>query len=228
MKNKKLLIVGDSNCLPRYNTSSDDIVTVNDTYVYHLQKKLKNFDIQTMLVGGITTGQLLNFSIPYFTEWEPDFTIVHSGINDTKSQFLKNNNAQLIYRFLSKFKIDKNRIKEKFIYNKNLINLSSTPKVLIKDLKQDVLKFKSLFKNSKILWLEIYSDERIDKHRPDTLKRLNDYNKMLKGIFKENFVELKDIKKISNFTSDGFHLNKKGQLLLFEKLNKIILNDDKK
>ena len=226
MQNRKLLIIGDSNCLPRYNSDSDDIITVTDTYVYHLQKKLKNFDIQTMIIGGITTPELLNYSIPYYTNWKPNFIIVHSGINDTKSQLIKNNKAQLIYRILSKFNINKKKIKEKFIYNKNLIRFKSTPKVSIEDLRQQVIKFKNLFDNAKILWLEIYSDEKIDQDRPNTSQRINDYNNMLKEVLKNSFIELQEIKNISNFTSDGFHLNRNGQLLLFEKLIKIILNDD--
>ena len=226
MQNRKLLIIGDSNCLPRYNSDSDDIITVTDTYVYHLQKKLKNFDIQTMIIGGITTPELLNYSIPYYTNWKPNFIIVHSGINDTKSQLIKNNKSQLIYRILSKFNINKKKIKEKFIYNKNLIRFKSTPKVSIEDLRQQVIKFKNLFDNAKILWLEIYSDEKIDQDRPNTSQRINDYNNMLKEVLKNSFIELQEIKNISNFTSDGFHLNRNGQLLLFEKLIKIILNDD--
>ena len=226
MQNRKLLIIGDSNCLPRYNSDSDDIITVTDTYVYHLQKKLKNFDIQTMIIGGITTPELLNYSIPYYTNWKPNFIIVHSGINDTKSQLIKNNKSQLIYRILSKFNINKKKIKEKFIYNKNIIRFKSTPKVSIEDLRQQVIKFKNLFDNAKILWLEIYSDEKIDQDRPNTSQRINDYNNMLREVLKNSFIELQEIKNISNFTSDGFHLNKSGQFLLFEKLIKIILNDD--
>ena len=226
MHNKKLLLIGDSNCLPRYNAPDNDIITVEDTYVFHLQKKLKNFDIQVMKIGGITTPELLNYSIPYFTNWKPDFIIVHSGINDTKSQLIKNNKSQLIYRILSKFNINKKKIKEKFIYNKNLIRFKSTPKVSMEDLRQQVIKFKSLFDNSKILWLEIYSDEKIDQDRPNTSQRINDYNNMLREVLKNSFIELQEIKNISNFTSDGFHLNRNGQLLLFEKLIKIILNDD--
>ena len=81
-------------------------------------------------------------------------------------------------------------------------------------LKQQVSKFLYLFKKSKVLWIEIHNDERIDKIRPGTSGRLNNYNNMLKEVLKNNFVELNKIKDNSNFTSDGFHLNKKGQFLL--------------
>ncbi|MAR64554.1 MAG: hypothetical protein CMB83_01295 [Flammeovirgaceae bacterium] len=225
MKNKKMLIIGDSNCLPRYNTLENDIVSVEDTYVYHLQKNLENFDIQTMIVGGVTTSELLNFSIPYFLDWEPNFVIIHSGVNDTKSQFINNNKANILYRILSKFSISKKKIKENFVYNRKLINLNSTPKVPVEIFIKQIKKFLYLFKKSKVLWIEIHNDERIDKERPGTSKRLNNYNFMLREVLKDNFVELKDIKDNSNFTSDGFHLNKKGQWLLYEKINKIILNN---
>ena len=226
MLNKKLLIIGDSNCLPRYSGFQKDIIRVDDTYVYKLQKKLENYDIQTMIIGGITTAELLNFTIPYYNAWKPDFVIVQSGINDIKSQFIKNSRANLVYRILSKFNISKKIIKEKIIYNKHLVRMSPKPKVELEDLERQVVKFKNLFINSNILWLEIYSDETIDQNRPYTSQRINDYNNMLREVLKNSFIELREIKNISNYTSDGFHLNRNGQLLLFEKLIKIILNDD--
>ena len=184
MLNKKLLIIGDSNCLPRYSGLQKDIIRVEDTYVYQLQKKLENFDIQTMIIGGITTPELINFAIPYFNAWKPNFIIVHSGINDIKSQFIKNSKTNLVYRILSKFNISKKIIKEKIIYNKHLVRMSSKPKVELEDLKQQVIKFKNLFIND-------FADDMIEDkivlkaHNFKDIKRIikNNNKKNLKSFF---------------------------------------------
>ena len=66
-----------------------------------------------MKIGGITTPELLNYSIPYFTNWKPDFIIVHSGINDTKSQLIRNNKSQLanLFIFKANIMIDRKKFK---------------------------------------------------------------------------------------------------------------------
>ena len=66
MNKKKLLIIGDSNSLPRYNTSEEDKIKLEDIYINLLKKKFEKIDIEKFAVGGITTGQLFNFSIPYY------------------------------------------------------------------------------------------------------------------------------------------------------------------
>ena len=66
-----------------------------------------------------------------------------------------------------------------------MISLNSTPKVPVEVLKQQVSKFLYLFKKSKVLWIEIHNDERIDKIRPGTSGRLNNYNNMLKEVLKK-------------------------------------------
>ena len=43
MNKKKLLIIGDSNSLPRYNTNEEDKIRLEDIYINLLKKKiLKN------------------------------------------------------------------------------------------------------------------------------------------------------------------------------------------
>ena len=73
-----------------------------------------------MIVGGLTTSELLLFSmIIFFLDWEPNFVIVpiisKPNVNDTKSQFVNNNKASILYKILSKFKISKKN-KRKILY----------------------------------------------------------------------------------------------------------------
>ena len=115
MNKKKILILGDSNLLPRYHGNQNDTVHIEDNYVYLLKQKLNNYHIECFTIGGVTTPELFNFSIPYFTEWKPDYVIIQSGINDAKSQFVSDKTSYYLYRLLSFFGLNKSIIKEKLI-----------------------------------------------------------------------------------------------------------------
>jgi NDP-sugar pyrophosphorylase family protein len=60
---KKILIIGDSNSLPRYD--DNNFLRLEDIYVYKIKNffRYKNFDIEQVSWGGITTSQLINFAI---------------------------------------------------------------------------------------------------------------------------------------------------------------------
>ncbi len=224
MNKKKILILGDSNLLPRYHGNQDDTVHIEDNYVYLLKQKLNNYHIECFAIGGVTSPELFNYSVPYFSKWNPDYVIIQSGINDAKSRFVSKKTSNYFYQILSTFGLSKSIIKEKLIYNNKLIKLKSTPTTSFTDFKRQIKKIKSLFSESIVLWLEIYSDTNIDEERQNTLSTIKEFNSLLKSSFLENFIELKEIKNIENFNSDGYHLNKRGNYLLSDKLSKIILD----
>jgi lysophospholipase L1-like esterase len=224
-KKKKILIIGDSNILPRYNVIEKDRLQVEDRYIYLLKDKLTDYHIEYFAIGGVTSPELFNFSIPYFTEWKPDYVIIQSGINDAKSQFVSDKTSYYLYRLLSFFGLNKSIIKEKLIYNNKLIKIKSTPKISIVNFEKQIKKIRSLFSDSRVLWIEIYSDTKIEEERFNTLNTIKEFNSILKSSFSDNFIELGEIKNIENFTTDGYHLNKKGNYLLFNKLSRIILKN---
>ena len=223
MNKKKVLIIGDSNSLPRYNTNNDDKVKVEDLYINLLKKKFETIEFEKFSVGGITTGQLFNFTIPYYTEWEPNFVIIQSGINDAKSQFLSNQKANYLYKLSSFFGFRKSFIKNKIIYNNHFIKIKSVSKVSSQNFEKQIKKIKSLFIGAKIFWIEIYSDKRIEMERQNTFETIKEFNSMLKKSFSSNFIELDEIKDKKNFTTDGYHLNRHGQSLLAEKISQILI-----
>ena len=143
--NKKILILGDSNLLPRYHGNQNDTVHIEDNYVYLLKQKLNNYHIECFTIGGVTTPELFNFSIPYFTEWKPDYVIIQSGINDAKSQFVSDKTSYYLYRLLSFFGLNKSIIKEKLIYNNKLIKIKSTPKISIVNFENKLRKLDLYF-----------------------------------------------------------------------------------
>ena len=221
-KVKKVLIVGDSNCLPRYTLNKKETLNNEDLYNFKLKKKLTKYNIEQVVWGGITTVQLTNFAILYFEKWVPDLLIIHSGINDVKNQFISNSLSNKLYRLLSFFKISKKTYKESILYNSNLIKHHHHPKLDIDNFNKQIFKIKSSFKKTKIIYIGIHSNKKVDKERPHTYKIINAYNDILKNQFKELFIDDQIFKKNQHYTKDGYHLNKEGHLILLNRLLKII------
>jgi lysophospholipase L1-like esterase len=222
MKNaRKILFIGDSNSLPRIENKN--FIRLEDTYVYKVKSFLrkKNFDIEQVIWGGLKTSQLINFAVNYFAAWKPDYLVVHTGINDVKTQLLNASKSNKIMKILETLNIKKTFFKNKILYNNKLLKYHSISKSSVASFLEIIKKLKSSFLNSKILWIEIHCDRRIDFERFGTYKFVNNYNEIIKKEFSENFIKI-DFKK-KNLANDGFHLNKKGHSILFKKLVKKIL-----
>jgi lysophospholipase L1-like esterase len=221
-KNKKILIIGDSNCLPRYNMTNSNVIKLEETYIYKLKTKFKDYHFEQITLGGILTSELINHAIPYFVSWKPDILLMHTGINDTKSQVKKGIFLKIIEKIFLFLKFSKKDFKSKFLYNPSILKYSSESKTDLNSFEKNINKLKILFSDSKIFWLEIFSDERIDDERPNTKKNIDKFNFILKKNFKQNFIEIGEIKDKKFFTLDGYHLNKTGHNKLCEKLSKFI------
>lgn len=213
----KILIIGDSNCLPHYNLSNKSI-NLEDIYIFKLQEKLNKHTIEKVIWGGITTKQLTNFAISYYEKWQPDIVIIHSGINDVKKQFISNSLSNYFFKIFSLFNISKKEYKKDILYNKNLIKFKNVPKVKIKNFKEQILRIKESFSKSKIIYIGIHSNAKVNDERPNTFQDIINYNKILKEEFKEYFVDDGIFSQEQDYTKDGYHLNKNGHLKLANRL----------
>ncbi len=222
IKKKKILVIGDSNCLPRYSLKKKDWVDNEDLYLYKLKKKLHNYNFQQVIWGGITSKQLTDFAISYYEKWKPNILIIHSGVNDVKNQFISNNLSNKIFKILSLFRVSKKTYKDNFLYNSNLLRFNHKPKLEINEFKKQIIKIKSLFKKTIIIYIGIHSNKKVDRERPHTYKIINIYNNFLKEQFKEFFIDNKIFKKNEHYTKDGYHLNKSGHMILLNQLLKIL------
>jgi len=220
-KSIKVLIIGDSNCLPHYSKKNIDNVLPEKNYTHLLRKKYKKFFFKEAVWGGVTSSLLINYSIRYYKKWKPNLVIVHSGVNDIKTQLFSEKTNQKIYKIF-KWLFNKKDIKEKLIYNPNYLKYISVNKVSNLKLLEVAKKLKKAFNHSKIIWIGIHSSNKIDDSRPNTYKSVKVYNKELKNYFKKNFID-NEFDKI-DYTKDGYHLNSLGHKKLFEKINRIIKN----
>ncbi len=216
----KILIIGDSNCLPKYSKLKKEKLPLECIYTFLLKKKLKNFLFSEVVWGGITTSMLINYSINYYKYWKPDFIIVHSGVNDVKTQLFSERTNQKIFKIFKIFNLNKNEVKSKILYNPDYIKYMNTTKVNLNKFLGDAKKLKDNFSKSKIIWIGIHSNRNINNERPGTFKHISIFNKGLKKLFNKNFID-NDFKDIF-FRKDGYHLNNLGHKSLFEKILKLI------
>ena len=219
-KLNKILIIGDSNCIPRFSKSKKDMLPLEKTYIFMLKKKLKNFLFSEVIWGGITTSMLINYSIGYYKHWRPDYIIVHSGVNDVKTQLFSEKMNQRIFRIFKMFSFNQKNFKTNVIYNPSYLKFKNTNKVSLIKFIEDAEKLKKNFKKSKIIWIGIHSNKNINKERPDTFRSVSIFNEKLKKLFDKNFID-NDFKYIF-FRKDGYHLNHLGHKDLYKKILKLI------
>ena len=99
-----------------------------------------------------------------------------------------------------------------------MIRFRSVPKVTIKNFKEQILRIKASFSKSKIIYIGIHSNIKVNNERPNTYQDIINYNKILKEEFKEYFIDDGIFSSEQDYTEDGYHLNKNGHLKLAKKL----------
>ena len=82
-KKLKFLILTDSLANPR-SFPIESAVVLEQTYPYLLRDIYPDAVFWQLTFGNLATHELMNQAIGYLSEWDPDFIIVHSGINDCR------------------------------------------------------------------------------------------------------------------------------------------------
>ena len=213
----KVLIIGDSNCMPRLSKSKKENLPPEKIYTHMLRNKYKDFLFKEVVWGGVKTSMLIDYSVNYYKRWQPDFIIVHTGVNDIKTQLLSEKTSYKIFKITNFLKLDKKKIKEKILYNPKYIKYLNTNKVSPLNLSIEAKKLIKNFKKSKIIWIGIHSNRKINQERPHTYEAISKYNKEIKKYFNSNFID-NDLTN-SSFTKDGYHLNHLGHKTLFKKVS---------
>lgn len=119
----KVLIIGDSNCMPRLSKSKKENLPPEKIYTHMLRNKYKDFLFKEVVWGGVKTSMLIDYSVNYYKRWQPDFIIVHTGVNDIKTQLLSEKTSYKIFKITNFLKLDKKKLRKKFCIIPNILNI---------------------------------------------------------------------------------------------------------
>lgn len=210
MTKKRILVISDSLGLPRENP--DGMVYFNETWPYLLKEK---YQVVHLGIGGATIGQLVD-QAAYYRFAKPDIVILQSGIVDCAPRTLTKNEKEfwlnfplinkLVFRLIYKFP---NQIRK-------IRNISLTPP---NEFEAQIIKLKNLFKGIPVFALSILeATPEYELLVPGISARINFYNKLLKKVFEETYIDLVELIEMG-ICSDYHHLNIVGH----EKISIIVL-----
>jgi len=206
----KILFLTDSLSLPR--DGKDEKVFYEDTYPYLLKKKYKEIDFVFLGIGGATATDLYRQS-SYYKGLNADLVFLQCGIVDcaprpfrkTESIIIKKLKLRFLFKPLVKFltKYRNYRYSSPSRFNKST-----------KRIKQNAFADVSMYSIG-----ILPASNEYEKKLPGIIKSINKYNNILKRNY--DFIDTSDI-PFDGILSDHHHLNKKGHLIIFNKLTSII------
>lgn len=216
----KFMILTDSDGNPR-SFPPPEVFELEDTYPYLLRKYFKDSTFWQLSYGNPTTLELTGQPISYLTHWKPDIIIVQAGIADCRPEAFSDFQRQIISlitgRFFKWFK--------KYVDHPAWIKHRQLYRVSKGSFRTTIKKFKLIFSQSKIFWLEIGTGPKYEQIRPGVERRMTEYNEMIKQIYGEDFVPIRQkVLGVDGYNAiDHGHLNKRGHRvvadILLEKIN---------
>lgn len=215
----KFLILTDSIANPR-TFPVESAVNLESTYPYLIRDFYPDAIFWQLSYGNMTTQDLIDQAIGYLNDWKPDFIIIHAGIVDCRPEAFTEFQKNLINYFTGPFF----KYLKKHIYNPNFINKRMICRVSKKSFRMTLKKFKLIFSESKILFIEICAGLGYESARPGVTKRIIEYNEIVKEIYVDDVVSVnKLLMERNGFSADNLHLNKQGHhvlaLALQDKIN---------
>ncbi len=214
----KFIILTDSIGNPR-SFPVTEMTKLEETYPYIIRSNFKDSVFWQLSFGNITTEQLIDQAIGYLSNWDPDYIIVQSGINDARPEAFTEFQKTLITRISGRLF---SRINQ-FVNNPSLIGFRQVSRVRKTSFRKTARKLRLLFEDSRIFWLEICSMDGYERARPGVLKRIADYNKIIEDIYHDDFIRVKEeILNVDGFNADGLHWNNRGHKAVANLLTDII------
>lgn len=215
----KFLVLTDSIANPR-SFPIESSVALEETYPYLIRDMFPDAIFWQLSYGDIASNDLINQAISYLNNWNPDYIIVHSGINDCRPEAFTEFQKTIIHNFpgfISK------RLR-KYIYHPPLVKARQIRRVSKQKFNETLAKFKMIFNKSKIFWIEICFDPHYASARPGVISRMNEYNQIIERIYGENMIHMQSkLMAIEGFNVDNMHFNKRGHRvaadILLEKIN---------
>ncbi len=209
-KKIKIIILTDSLGNPR-SFPIETAVSLEQTYPYKIREMFSDATVWQLSYGNISTEELTNQAIGYLHDWDPDFVIIQSGINDCRPEAM----TEFQKLILSKFTGPLFRFLKKHVHNPRLIKRRQIRRISKRSYKKTLNKFKMIFNNSKIFVVEICAANDYEKARPGVRKRIMEYNELITQIYNDDVVLVQDQLNISKgFNADNLHLNLEGHRLV--------------
>jgi hypothetical protein len=213
---KKIMILADSCGLPR-SFPEEAKTAYEETYPYALRKHYPDVDFYQLCMGGMTAPELIGQAVAYFDTWNPDVIIVQVGIDDCRPEPVSNFTRIVLTEFEFLHRLRSYVFRP--VIMKKLIRLWSNYRVPPAKFKRNIKKIRSVFPHAQIYWLEIFTSASggYEEHRPGVLKRIDEYNGMIKKILKAGFVPIQnELNSVSGVNADHLHLNRIGHKKIFE------------
>lgn len=197
----KFLLATDSSANPR-SFPAPMSVRLEETYPYLLRAAFKDCTFYQLSFGNITTEDLLSQPMAYLTHWEPDFIIIQSGLADCRPEAFSEVEKRVIERLPGKLfgKLKKN------IHNPKIIRRRQVYRVTPQSFRKTAKKFKMIFSNSRIFWLEICVAPSYEEARPGIMARVSEYNRIISEVIGDGFIPLQEsILQVDGFNRDHQH-----------------------
>lgn len=204
---KRIVLFTDSLAMPR---EEPEVTFYEETYPYYLKK---DYEIFQFSKGGGLMDEFVEQTC-YYNQYKPDFVVLQIGIVDCAPRaFSKLEESifrsNLFFRFFR-------RALSKTGMSKKIRNVRKHSWTSIEDYRKGCVFFNTKFPQSKVYALSIVpSSAEYEKQVPGISKKISVYNRVLKEVFKQNYIDLNDIPS-EGIMSDHHHLTKIGHKFVYE------------
>ena len=226
----RIIIFSDSLGRPRPEEELRQKTSYFDTYGFKLKKKLQyKHEVDIIYIESLDSEDAIFWSKRMVAYRVPDLVIFHLGINDCAPRIFKKGKRYFVFNPLIR--------KISFDFFLKLIN-KTRPFILKYLIRKRVYVDKNKFKNN---FIELISDfkkfspncqfmcigiggatNEYKRKSPGIENNINEYNKILYDIFKNNFIDLNMIleKEPDKYLiKDNIHLTKRSHEKIYQFLN---------
>jgi len=221
----RIIIFTDSLGRPRPEINGPDKTEYEDTYGYKIKNYFKDtHDVDIIYIDSLDTDDAIYWSQRMVAFRRPDIVVYHLGINDCVPRLFKKKSKSIILNpFFRKVTFDfflkalsylrypiTKYIKIVYVkeqkFKKNIVNMIN-----------EVRKYNS---NCLFLNIGIMKSSKNNKKSYGYNQNIDDYNNILKSIFKENYIDINEVIQDTGLISDGVHLSNESHDKLYIFLRK--------
>ncbi len=222
----RIIIFTDSMGRARPDIDEIERTYYEDVYGYKLKKYFDKDEVELIYVESLDTQDAIHWSQRMVAFRRPDLVIFHIGINDCVPRLFSKGNCKIVFNPIFR-KITKDFFIKLFSYFRYKITkvrpLVYVPKESFRNnLKEIMTEIKKYSPKCNFMAIGIAKSELLNKKSYGFNRNVEEYNKILKEIFGENFIDINRIFENNFLISDGLHLKKESHQVVFEVLVKKI------